>query len=112
MLTAILAALSMCASDLFYTIMVMAESGARGWIAGICDTLGYYVTLICNWISIDVLNGHDAAKKGWVLGLVGLANLLATRYATSLGKKLLARFPAAPTPLEQRVAALEAKQST
>lgn len=113
MLTAILAALAMCASDLFGTIMVMAEAGARGWIAGVCDTLGYYVSLLCTWISVDALNGHDTAKKAWVLVLVGVANLLATRYATLLGKRLLARYPSPVSPemtaLTARVQELEAR---
>lgn len=92
-MVAVWAALAMVVTDVLGTIMVQAEAANRGWLAGCCDTLGWYVSIATTTISVTTLAGHDTAKKVWVLVLVGAANLLGTKLGQVTGKWLLGRFP-------------------
>jgi hypothetical protein len=95
---ALLAAIAMVASDVLATIMVQAEAANLGWLAGFCDTAGWYVAIATTTISVTSLSGHDTARKIWVLGLVGAANLFGTKLGQVTGKRVLHRFPAAINP--------------
>ena len=111
MTTALIAALCMVAQDVLGSVMVMAEAGNRGWLAGFMDTLGWYVAIATTTISVTALQGHNTTEKVLVLVLVGAANLFGTKLGVASGNWLLHRKPSAKavsmTELEARVAALE-----
>lgn len=97
MTTALIAAIAMVASDILGTVMVMAEAADRGWLAGGCDWLGWYVSISTTTISVTALSGHSASEKVFVLVFVGAANLIGTKLGQMTGHRLLARFPAPPS---------------
>lgn len=88
---ALVAAGCMLVTDVLGTVMVQAEAANRGWLAGIMDTLGWYVSIATTTISVTSLSGNDTAQKVWVLILVGAANLLGTKLGQVTGKWLLSR---------------------
>ena len=92
MLNAILAALCMVAVDILNTIMVQAEAGSRGWLAGIMDTLGWYPAIVCTTLCVVALDGPSLSDKVAVLTLVGVANLFGTKAGQIIGTRLLARL--------------------
>ena len=109
MLIALLAAISMVATDILGTVMVMAEAAGRGWLAGIMDTLGWLVSITTLTISVTALQGHSWTEKTWVVGLVSLANLFGTKAGQMIGSHLLKNktLGRGKVTLEDRVAALE-----
>lgn len=92
MTIAVWAALAMVVSDVIAVIMVQAEAANRGWLAGIMDMLGWYVSIATTTISVTTLSGHNTANKIWVLVLVGGANVIGTKMGQVLGQKLLGRM--------------------
>jgi hypothetical protein len=91
---ALIAALAMVATDVLGTVMVMAEAKERGWLAGIMDCLGWYVSILTTTISVTSLQGHDTTQKVWVLVLVGAANIFGTKLGVVTGRALMRRYPA------------------
>jgi hypothetical protein len=43
--------------------MVQAEAANLGWLAGFCDTAGWYVAIATTTISVTSLSGHDTAGR-------------------------------------------------
>ena len=98
MAVAVWAALAMVCTDVIAVIMVQAEAANRGWLAGACDTVGWYVGIATTTISVTTLSGHNTTAKIWVLVLVGAANLLGTKLGQVTGQRILKRFPAKAQP--------------
>lgn len=100
---ALLAALTMVATDVVGVIMVQAEARNRGWLAGWCDTAQWLVGITTTFITIDALNGHSLSEKVWVVVLVSAANLLGTKLGQVIGSRWVK-----DRTFEQRLSALEA----
>lgn len=97
-----LAAVAMLFTDVLGTVMVVAESKGRGWLAGWCDTSGWLVSITTTTISVASLTGHDVARKIAVVVFVSFANL----FGTKLGSWVGSRFVHDAT-IEARLSALE-----
>lgn len=67
----------------------MAEAREMGWLAGALDMAGWYVSIGTTTISVSSLEGHDTAKKIYVLIFVGLANMIGTKLGQVTGSRLL-----------------------
>lgn len=87
---ALLAFLSMCASDVFATVMVVEEARLNAPIAGSFDVLGYLATLVCSVLALDSI-----LKDGWrnkrsliIIGVVSLANFAGTYLGVGIGSLL------------------------
>lgn len=113
MILALIAALTMVATDVLGVILVQAEAANRGWLAGVVDAAQWGVGIATTTISVTALQGHSLREKVLVVILVTLANLLGTKLGQVTGKRLLgsprlsAVFGREGPTLEERVAALE-----
>jgi hypothetical protein len=88
---AVLAAIAMTFQDMLGVIMVQAEATNKGWLAGSCDTAGWYLSIATTALSINALNGHGFWPKLWVLTIVGSSNMLGTKLGQVMGAKVLKR---------------------
>lgn len=88
---ALVAAGCMVLTDILGVCMVMMEAANRGWLAGVFDTAGWYVSIATTTISVSALSGHDTTKKIEVLILVGAANLFGTKLGQVSGHAILTR---------------------
>jgi hypothetical protein len=100
---ALLAALTMVATDVLGVVMVQAEARGRGWLAGWCDTAQWLVGIVTTTISVTALQGHSLSAHLWVLGVVSIANLFGTKLGAEIGHRWVK-----DKTLEERLAALEA----
>lgn len=113
MIPALIAAVAMVATDVVGVIQVQAEAAQRGWLAGMCDAVGWGVGIATTTISVTALQGHSFHEKLLVVAFVTIANVLGTKLGQVTGKKLLrsahvARIFAREGPtLEDRVGMLE-----
>lgn len=101
-LVALLAALSMVATDIAGVVMVQAEARNRGWLAGWLDTAQWIVGITTTFITVEALASGDFARQAAVVISVSLANL----FGTKLGQVIGSRYVHDRT-LEQRISALE-----
>lgn len=94
LLLAFAAAGAMLITDIAGAAMVLLESRERGWLAGVCDGIGWLVSITCTKIAV---RSHGVGEAE-VLALVTCANVVGTRLGVATGKLLLRRFPAASEP--------------
>ena len=99
----LIAAISMVATDVAGTVMVIAEARNHGWLAGWMDTAQWIVAVATTFITVETLAGHDFIRKVAVIIAVSLANLLGTKLGTFVGHRYVK-----DKTVEQRLAALEA----
>lgn len=103
----------MVATDVLGVIMVQAEAGNRGWLAGIMDAAQWGVGIATTTISVTTLDGHDFRTKVLVVAFVTVANVLGTKLGQLTGKRLLSAprmmrlFRSEGMSTEDRIAALE-----
>lgn len=88
-LTGLAAGGCMLASDIIGAIFTQAVAKDRGWLAGILDAVGWAVGITTTDLSLAALDGHDLARKAWVIGLVSAANVLGTKWGTDLGARIM-----------------------
>lgn len=89
---AILAAACMVVQDTLGTIMVQAEAANRGWLAGLCDMVGWYFSIGTTSISVAAINGHGGFwPKFWVFSIVGISNIFGTKLGQVSGQWILKR---------------------
>lgn len=95
LLLAAAAAGAMLITDIAGAAMVLLESRERGWLAGMCDGVGWLVSITCTKIAVK---SHGVGEYE-VLVLVTCANVVGTKLGVLTGKWLLLRFPA-PAPVD------------
>jgi hypothetical protein len=113
MVVALIAAVTMVATDVLGVILVQAEAANRGWLAGLMDASQWGVGIATTTISVTALQGHDMQTKVLVVAFVTVANVLGTKLGQVTGKRVLGApmmmrlFRTEGLTMEDRVAALE-----
>ena len=97
-----LASVTMLATDVIATVMVMAEARNRGWLAGWLDTAQWLVGIVTTTVSVTALQGHSWTEKILVLLFVSAANLFGTKLGQVIGSHYVT-----DASIEQRLTALE-----
>jgi hypothetical protein len=98
----LIATVAMVFTDVSGTIMVIAESKNRGWLAGMMDTFQWLVGITTTAITVTILQGHSLEEKILVIAFVSAANLLGTWLGVYVGHRFVK-----DKNLEQRLTALE-----
>ena len=86
---ALLAGCCMVIQDIFGTLLVIAESKGREWLAGGLDAGMWLVGIITTSHAVATLNGHSGKEKIYVLTMVTGANVFGTVAGVKLGKRFV-----------------------